>query len=396
MQKRRQIAFSEILVILTLIIVCVKIFSDVVGNAIYNIFGSDYDAHIGFAGEILFEHRLPLVHFLFQALTIAVFKLFPITLQNAALVVAVIFYVFTALILYWMLRRVLGAQKWWAYVIAAVAALSLLLVTPITLFTYGNHNLYFGYIANNTLHSPSMVILKPFALLLFLFTVAILQHQIHISPRTILAGVLLVLLSMLAKPNFALILLPALLVVIIYRLYKRETNSLMALVLILVVPIIVLLGIQYAVMYLYIGNNEGGILFAPLGVVRFYERSYLNIAIKFFLSTLFPLAVYALYPRRATRDVSLTFGWLLFICGVLQMYLLAESGERFVHGNFFWSAQIGLFILFVASLVFLLRNFSAKPQWRFWLCLLIFGVHLYSGVLYYHSQLLPGGFFDWW
>jgi hypothetical protein len=61
-----------------------------------------------------------------------------------------------------------------------------------------------------------------------------------------------------------------------------------------------------------------------------------------------------------------------------------------------WSAQIGLFVLFVISTIFWLRHFTDRPGWRGWLCLLVLLVHVYCGYVYYTTQLQTGGMFDFW
>jgi len=40
------------------------------------------------------------------------------------------------------------------------------------------------------------------------------------------------------------------------------------------------------------------------------------------------------------------------------MYLASETGVREGHGNFWWTAQIALFITFVELVLFFIRNFS--------------------------------------
>ena len=51
----------------------------------------------------------------------------------------------------------------------------------------------------------------------------------------------------------------------------------------------------------------------------------------------------------ARRDTMLNLAWLTFGFATLQTYLLAEAGPRFNDGNFAWSSQISLFVLFTVS-----------------------------------------------
>jgi hypothetical protein len=70
-------------------------------------------------------------------------------------------------------------------------------------------------------------------------------------------------------------------------------------------------------------------------------------------------------------------------------YFLAEGGPRLEHGNFFWGAQASLLILFITSLIFILRerliDFPADGSLvlrkRTFVSLALYGMHLMSGLL---------------
>jgi len=75
----------------------------------------------------------------------------------------------------------------------------------------------------------------------------------------------------------------------------------------------------------------------------------------------------------------------VFLSGAGQLYLFAETGERMYHGNFRWSAQIGLFILFAWSARLLLRQpveFLRGSRASRALAWGIFGLHLLAGLVY--------------
>jgi hypothetical protein len=90
-----------------------------------------------------------------------------------------------------------------------------------------------------------------------------------------------------------------------------------------------------------------------------------------------------LYFKEAIKDRALNLAALTFGFGVAQMYLLAETGDRANHGNFWWGAQITLFVLFIVSTTFLLQRASERRDWRVWLCSVVFALHLMSGLVYY-------------
>jgi len=109
---------------------------------------------------------------------------------------------------------------------------------------------------------------------------------------------------------------------------------------------------------------------------------------KFSLSILFPLVVYALYLKRACRNVHFNLAWLTFGIGAFYTYFVAESGWRFGHGNFTWSGQISLLILFISATVFFIaQNRPFKWSIRMVACTYIFALHLLCGLYWYYLHL---------
>jgi hypothetical protein len=391
---QRRITPRERWGIAALIAAAVLIFGTLVYHMIHDFPGADYSTHLRIALEMVEQGKFASTHILYQLLVLALIQVPPVSLEAAGTIAATAFYVLTALILYLLLRNVVKGRG--SIVVAGVVALALLLATPITLLTASASNFYFGYVEFNTAHNPTIVMLKPIALLLFAFTVSVVSGSTRLSARSLGIGILLVFLSLIAKPNFALILLPVLLAVAAYRLYRRDIDNLKAVLIVLVLPMIVLLAMQYVLMYVFVDTSGSGIAFAPLASVRLFEDSIRKLGIKFVLSLAFPLAVYVLYLRQARRDLPLNLGWLLFLAGAAQMYLLIEQGDRAEHGNFWWSAQIGLFVLFVVSALFWLRHFRDQPRWRGWVCLAVFALHLISGLILYTVQLQANSTITWW
>jgi len=91
----------------------------------------------------------------------------------------------------------------------------------------------------------------------------------------------------------------------------------------------------------------------------------------------------------------LMLAWAGFMAGVLQMYLLAESGDRFIQGNFLWGAQIMALILFVASARFLWREQRTTEKFSGWqskVALIIYAAHFLAGIAYYVSLMVLAGY----
>jgi hypothetical protein len=394
MLRRWHISQREGAVIGLLIVASWLIFGTLVRRMIA-IASSDYSTHFQIARNIMAANQFASPHVLYEMLIIGLSRLLPFSLDNAGIIAATVFYVFAVLVIYAMIRSTVGGQDWQALGVAAGLSVGLLLAAPVILLTVPEHNLYRGYIALNAPHNPAVVMLKPLALLLFAFTVGVLDRTFRYNQRTIIIGCVLVALSLLAMLNFVLVLLPALAIMIAYFYYRGDTADLKTLLVALVIPMLVLLALVFIIMHFFI-DTEGRVMLAPLLTLQNTDTRFGTLALKFSLSILFPLAVYGLYWREAVRAFALNLAWIVFGVGAAQMYFLAETGRRALEGNFWWSAQIGLFVLFVVSTLFWLIYARQQPRWRGWLCLGLLALHIVSGVIVYAAQFQSVLAWDWW
>lgn len=352
---------------------------------------SDYQMHLGIAYELLQQGVLKSSHFLYQIIVIFFQKTTGFDWNLAGLLAVLIPAVLANLLIYWAGQRS-GVSKSWS----VFAALALTTVSPLTLFFPWDRSIYMGYIGINAYHNPTIWLLKPFALGVFFLVLKISKMDRHPKVPEIVALGGLVVLSALAKPNFLIALLPALLVFILLDLNILK-HRVLVLCLGVFLPGCAVLGWQYLLTYsLGPGAGDSGIIFAPLKVMAHYSTWLLPKAL---LSVAFPLAVVLGYGKEALLNRGLRLAWLIFMFGAAYSYLLAESGPRMYHANFFWSAQISLFILFVHSLLFVLspKKLPGDKYSRVqFVCLLIFALHLLNGIIFYGVEYLyPQRFLGW-
>ncbi len=358
-----------------LIIASALIFGLPLDNLIYNA-GRDYDGHVMFTQALLHGDVL-LIHLVFHISTALVHMIPIFTLDMAAWIVVVLYFGLTAGVVYLWVRPL---TRFWG--VALGIALLLLIVTPISMFRISGRGFYFGYIGINVVHNPTMAPLKFFSLLALIFVLRASNGTLPFSRRNVLIGALLIALSMFSKPNFALVLLPALMLVLGVRVVvARNFTGFRLLVFGLIIPMIVLLIFQYVVQYYLVPNPTGSrIVFDPFTTLQYYEGSRLILGLKFLLSIAFPLAVAVFYRRAAFADLGVILGWLMLAAGAAQMYLFAESGMRRYDGNFWWSAQIALFLLFVVSVRLFIAQFKREP--RAYITGAILALHVVSGSLF--------------
>jgi hypothetical protein len=355
----------------------------------------DYPTHIGVARLWYRTGTLTYPHFLFHALVILVHVFVP-DFNTAGTLAALATACGLAVVLYALIYATMNrpGRSTTRLGLALAATFFLLVIGPITLFTWRPHNLYLGYISPTVYHNPMIAVVKPLAILHFWLFVRIIQDpQRYRSSAWQAAFTGLSLLTLLAQPNYMLCLVPALIVLMIFRVYKKQSIDWPFFALTVILPAIVVLTLQYFHVY-YVSSvvSNSRVIIAPFAVLAQASNALLA---KFFLSILFPLVVYVLFFKAARRNLGLNLAWLLFIVGAFQAYFLAETGDRFAQGNFLWSGQIALFILMVMTLLFLLRQRLARQPARLLVSTFVFALHIISGLLFYAvAATIPG--WSWW
>jgi len=352
---------------------------------------SDYDGHHKFIREMLERKTVVLPHFLFHAITATVYKLkVSMGLASASTIVASAAYLFTLLAVYIHLSCFVLSESFCWKIFVTIISVCVVIAAPVALLVVLDGHMYLGYIGISTYHNPTMTLLKPLALVHFIMTVKMMgsrqANAIHVIGLFIVS-----ILVALAKPNYTLVMLPVVLIYVAYICLTRHRANAAAMVLSVVAPSIAVLACQFL---LFFSDNK--IQFAPFVVPAALSSMLFP---KFILSMAFPLSVSLLYPKKVMNDMYMKAAWAIFMFGIAQMYLFAESGKRMFHGNFFWSGQIALFILFVATTRFIIReqiihNKLAVKQARKCIDLrllfswIIFTSHAIFGVLWFYFDSL--------
>jgi hypothetical protein len=353
-------------------------------------------------GEPFGQFLVQAPHFLFHLLVLSVYWATPgTTLTSAAFFVAVAAYLAGSLAIYGLFSALLGrATSLRGGLLYATLSLALMLVMPINLLTPGNR--YLGYLIPHAYHNPTIVLLKPLALVLFYVSVRCFDARPLPHPFAYTAGAgVATLLCVLAKPSYVIALAPALVPVAAHALRRGAAVHWRLLVYGVLLPIMLAVGLQMTFM-----SSRRGYMFAPLAVFHEWARlinpaADKNLLLKLVLSILFPLAVYVCCLRQARNALYLNIAWLTFAVGAAYTYLLAETGADLGLGNFTWSGQITVFVLFVASAVFVLGwatrdapHASRGTTASLVVLGLVFMLHLVSGLEWYglHTGWLPMGY----
>ena len=237
--------------------------------------------------------------------------------------------------------------------------------------------------APNIWHNPTNMCVRPFAVLIFILTVDVLQY--YIDTGTIRQGkvqciAILLAVSCLAKPSFFLAFVPGLaLFLLVSPLTIRHDRKLYYAFFLAVIPSALMVIIQY--MNIFIWQNfwtdavktSHGIEFAWLEVWRHHNP----VLISFFAGLCFPL--YVLFNNRsALRYIDIRLALSMLIVSLLQKSFLAEVGQHRFDGNFGWAYLLAMFILYMVAA----KHFFAASDLRNW--------RMTVGKLIFVYQLLIG------
>jgi hypothetical protein len=362
----------------------------------------EYDDHILFAVKMIQEDRITLPHFLFQLLTIIHHYLlnffdlpsYQITGRNktitydwgfAALIVMIEVYVGIELLLFYHLKSRFQNNIKHFENLAYFIAFGVSICTPIFLLAPVDGLFYLGYITPATIYIiPTQVLLKLPSLALFLLSpLYFTKHKD--SPKTLLSISFLVILSGLAKPNWLLIMIPALGIISIITFIKRNYINWPALNITLISSITVL-GWQY---YFKFMDASAPIYESKIVITNPFEvwSHYSDfLLIKIILSILFPLYVTIFFWKVIKDDFLFSYGWLLFLIGLIYTGFFGESGAYKFAGNFVWCGQIACFMLFVsAAAIFFSKcilNYN-KDKKKIIIGSALFCAHVICGLIYY-------------
>ena len=339
--------------------------------------GYDYAVHVDM-GEALYHLRVSEPHFLYHLLIAILYAIhLAPSFLAAARWILVAASAAAALLVYggiwWAVR---DDRRWGSSPVVFFATLAVMLAQPIGRFDWYE----IGYLWNEPFMIPTYTLLAPFALAGFFLTVAYLFSKREAGWSMSILFFAVTAGGALAKPSFLICLLPAAMLLAAWRLWRGLPVARRTLLAGLVLPALLVLGGQFLLTYGAIRGVVGyqdSLVWAPLRVMSHWAS---GLGIKFLLSTLFPLAVLLVNGRAALRDGQMQLAWLTFGAGSAYAYLLSER-VRATDGNFLWSAYITLFILFVASVIFMLRQATIVSWRRTALCLCALAPHVISGVL---------------
>jgi len=347
-------------------------------NKIFLLTKGDYWLHLSFVENLLNNQPIPdftSAHPLWQYGVIVLARLFHLSSSNAAVLFQMIASTLFALLVYEAFLRT-GLPWYGAVLFSAV----LNLVTPLSIYVLQDTFYYLGYIGITSYHNPTIIWLKPLSLVVFFAGTNLLAGKQSTWLKVLLIAVLMFLSTWL-KPSYTICLLPVVCVIALYRIIKKKLVDWKMLIGGFVIPSVLLLAWQFITTYA--ASDEAEVIFAPFAVMSAYSN---HLLFKFILSIWFPLWVTLFWWKEIQKENNFLLAWVVFGAGAFYTYFLAESGPRFLHGNFGWSGEITNVILFVSASLFFAKQLTHKWPWK-WKEILILGAaflpHVAFGIAYY-------------
>ena len=320
---------------------------------------SDYTAHAWFAQQFLEKGILYSPACLLHLLVAALIRLrITQSFQSATLIIAVGSYAALGSAVYFCARFACKTEPESGRGLAAAIAILLPFVQPAV--PWGS--VYtIGYMWAEPYYSPTYALLKPLAVIVAVVAVYFLSRSGETNWKLISVCAAAGAAGTLAKPSFAICAVPAIIACSAYKYFRKEPFSQLGVLCGILLPMLAVLIWQHHRTYAGVsdsGDYRDSIVFVPLAVMRIHTS---GLALKYLLSTLFPLSVVLLYGRRAWADSGLKFSLLALLVGTLYTYTLGEK-LRLAAGNFLWSAYITVFLVDFFGVVFLVKQVAVGSK----------------------------------
>lgn len=250
-------------------------------------------------------------------------------------------------------------------------AMMMLFVFPLPgLDFFQKNNFYLGQLPPNVWHNPTVILVMPFAVLLFFKSYELLFEKDTEHNRKLLIQIaILIAVNALIKPSFLFTLIPSVLIIFGYNkffLFKNARNKYTQLLPYLFG--IFFVSAEYYVIYQLnytnstfnsFSNTDGhsSIIVAPFEVWKAFSS---NIFIAMITSLFFPLSYIFVAKGSPFKNTIVQFAIVNFSIAYAIWVLFAEEGGREFHGNFIWQVVITTYLLFFSLLLNFIREVELK------------------------------------
>ena len=268
---------------------------------------------------------------------------------------------------------------------------------------FGILNRMRGVCSPNPWHNHTFIAARPFMIVAFIFGVITLaQYEKDFAKGATNSWKQLslyfifaisLLLTTMTKPSYTLVHMGTFGLIMIYRLFVAKWKNFRQTILmgLFYIPTIIDLLYQYSSNFTGVASTgeEQGI---GIGLFRVWSYSCHNIPLAIILGLFFPIVVLIFNWKSLKEDDIFKTSWLVLLMSFFMAAVFYEKGFREHHGNFFWGYQCGQFIVFMTSVIIILKDtlklFNDGIRSKKTFVLLIewcaFGIHTLMGLLYFY------------
>lgn len=337
-------------------------------------------------------------------------KVLFIPLEVSAACISCLFTSLSYLVTYWMIRKVTSAI---GYIEtsgkAAFIAFALSMVQSFYLPWLDGGDRFMGVYSINPIHNPTQMCVKVFSLLCFCLVHDIwgiqenreykgifFKVETNIKKYYILLAVFL-FLSTLAKPTFAEMFIPAVGILMLWKLLsgliRKEEGAKPYFkhclhMFLCALPALFYIGLQFFDYYIFGGNNNAETSVIISNWLEVWELFSANIFLSVLLSMAFPIFVILIDTRFFFTSNMGKLSLAGYAVAFLEAALLAEGGEKFSHGNFLWPLMSAMLLVWIVSIfrLLILEKTGVKTKIQSILvdcAWILFYIHVAFGFMYH-------------
>lgn len=382
-QNKKDYIVTFILAFLLLYLTYVFTISQISG--IYNDFNGHLYVYLPlFSRNTLLEGWMTTPYCLWHMTVLLFNKLLHIPLEPSAAYATCAYALLSFVILYWMVIKITTATgKEESPTRASFISFGLCFVQSFHFYWLDAGDRFLGTFSMNPLHNPTQMCVRGLSLLAFCLVYDIWGRQISDGycgvffkverglVRYYIYLTIILFLTVLAKPTFAQIFIPAVAFIMLGRLIRlilQRESSLKKYfrhcltTLLCAIPSLLYILLQYFAYYIWgrsYGENSSIIFTKAFEVWHLYSD---NIILSIVLSMAFPLYMLMIDTRFFFKDRMGLLAIIGYAIGLLEAGFLGESGTKMSHGNFLWPMMSGMLLLWTASMMRLLVLERTAPE----------------------------------
>ena len=291
-----------------------------------------------------------------------------------------------------VMRRILnaiciGVNTWKKYAIDILAFFYLIFETfagPLT-----DWRIYARQCGPNPWHNPTITFVRPIGLLALLYFIKYMNGLDNNSEdrRNLVLFSLFSTLSVLAKPSFMMVFLPAMGIYVLFFYWMRDFYGKMTdaiRLLMAACPSLVIIIFQFLFCQFY---NEGTVSPVKFQFGGFSDFSCIEI-VKVCIATFpIPIMAFFLYGKRVFESIYSKIGYLALVFGIIEMFFLTNGGS----GDFSWGYDLAVGVITMVTLAMSIDNDDGK--WKRNMLIIVFICQVVIG-FYYVIKMYYGG--EYW